>query len=78
MLSWSEARRHPQSISRKSYLAVGEVEQPAPAPRYSRTPAAVRAAPPERGQGGRQALSEWGFSEEQVRSLQSRGLGTGE
>ena len=78
VLSWSEARRHPQSISRKSYLAVGEVEQPAPAPRYSRTPAAVRAAPPERGQGGRQALSEWGFSEEQVRSLQSRGLGTGE
>jgi len=78
VLSWSEARRHEHNRSRNAYLSVGGVEQPAPAPRYSRTPAAVRAAPPERGQGGRQALSEWGFSEEQVRSLQSRGLGTGE
>ncbi|MGQ0545027.1 MAG: CaiB/BaiF CoA transferase family protein, partial [Betaproteobacteria bacterium] len=41
VLSWSEARRHEQSSSRKSYIAVGGVEQPAPAPRFSRTPGAV-------------------------------------
>src|SRR5205814_2084403 len=33
VLSWSEARRHPQSVSRNSYLTVAGVEQPAPAPR---------------------------------------------
>src|SRR5438094_4017639 len=48
VLSWSEARRHPQSISRNSYLTVAGVEQPAPAPRFSRTPAKLRGAPPER------------------------------
>ena len=37
------------------------VEQPAPAPRFSRTPGAVRRAPPERGEGGRRALADWGF-----------------
>src|SRR5438094_1273748 len=48
VLSWTEARRHPQSISRNSYLTVAGVEQPAPAPRFSRTPAKLRGAPPER------------------------------
>src|SRR5438094_925317 len=48
VLSWSETRRHPQSVSRNSYLTVAGVEQPAPAPRFSRTPAKLRGAPPER------------------------------
>jgi alpha-methylacyl-CoA racemase len=75
VLSWSEARRHPQSISRNSYVTVAGVEQPAPAPRFSRTPAKLRGAPPERGEGGAQALADWGFDSDEVKKLRSLGLG---
>jgi alpha-methylacyl-CoA racemase len=76
VLSWSEARAHPHARSRNSYLKVQNVEQPAPAPRFSRTPAEVRSGPPERGQGGAAALSQWGFTAEEIARLQSRGLET--
>jgi crotonobetainyl-CoA:carnitine CoA-transferase CaiB-like acyl-CoA transferase len=38
----------------------------------------VRRAPPERGEGGAQALQEWGFSKTELDALRSRGLGTRE
>jgi alpha-methylacyl-CoA racemase len=75
VLSFSESRAHPHALSRRATVTVSQVEQPAPAPRFSRTPAKVGAAPPERGQGGAAALSQWGFSEEDIVRLQSRGLG---
>jgi len=75
VLSWSEARQHPQALSRNSFIGVADVAQPAPAPRFSRTPGAVRGAPPERGAGGAQALAEWGFDDAAVKRLRSRGLG---
>jgi alpha-methylacyl-CoA racemase len=76
VLSWSEARRDAHNTSRRSFVEVSGVEQPAPAPRFSRTPGAVRRAPPERGEGGRQALADWGFSAEEVRNLSRLGLGS--
>jgi alpha-methylacyl-CoA racemase len=78
VLSWSEARDHAQSVSRKSYVSVGNVPQPAPAPRFSRTPGAVRREPPERGEGGLQALKDWGFGSNEIDSLKQRGLDTRE
>jgi alpha-methylacyl-CoA racemase len=78
VLSFSEARRDPHNVFRKSHLDVGGVVQPSPAPRYSRTPATVRRAPPERGEGGAQALAEWGFNKSEIEGLISRGLGTKE
>jgi alpha-methylacyl-CoA racemase len=60
VLGWSEARGHPHNSSRKTFIDVAGVEQPAPAPRFSRTPGSVRRAPPERGAGGRQALAARG------------------
>src|SRR2546430_418169 len=36
VLSWSEARQHPHSAARAAYQTVANVEQPAPAPRFSR------------------------------------------
>jgi alpha-methylacyl-CoA racemase len=76
VLSWSEAPRHPHNRARSAFTSVKRVEQPAPAPRFSRTPAEVLRPPPERGEGGAQALKEWGFSEEQVKALKTKGLGT--
>jgi len=69
VLSWSEARRDPHNVFRNSFLEVSGVKQPAPAPRFSRTPGAVRRAPPERGEGGREALAAWGFSAAEIQKL---------
>jgi alpha-methylacyl-CoA racemase len=76
VLSWSEAPRHPHNRARSAFTSVKRVEQPAPAPRFSRTPAEVLRPPPERGEGGAQALKDWGFSDEQVKGLKAKGLGT--
>jgi alpha-methylacyl-CoA racemase len=78
VLSWSEARSNAHNVARKSFLSIAKVEQPAPAPRFSRTPGNVRRAPPERGEGGAQALQEWGFSKTELNALRSRGLATKE
>lgn len=75
VLTFSEARAHPHSTARAAYTKVGNVEQPAPAPRFGRTPGAVRSAPPERGALGRDALVEWGFSPAEIDELAARGLG---
>jgi alpha-methylacyl-CoA racemase len=78
VLSFSEARSHPHSVARKSFSRLAGVEQPAPAPRFSRTPGDLRRAPPERGQGGREALADWGFGKEDLERLRSLGLQTRE
>jgi alpha-methylacyl-CoA racemase len=75
VLSWSEARRDPHNVARKSFLSVNDVEQPAPAPRFSRTPGEVRRAPPERGEGGAAALTDWGFAPGEIAALKAKGLG---
>jgi alpha-methylacyl-CoA racemase len=75
VLSFSEARRHAHNAARRSFVTVGRVEQPAPAPRFSRTAAAVRRAPPERGEGGREALQDWALSDSEIDKLKALGLG---
>jgi alpha-methylacyl-CoA racemase len=76
VLSFSEAREHLHNKSRNAFVEVASVKQPAPAPRFSRTPGGVRRAPPERGEGGAAALREWGFDAVAVERLRSLGLGT--
>jgi alpha-methylacyl-CoA racemase len=75
VLSFSEARTHPHNLARRSHVAVGGVDQPAPAPRFSRTAAAVARPPPERGALGREALADWGFSRAAIHRLAALGVG---
>jgi alpha-methylacyl-CoA racemase len=75
VLTFAEAARHPHALARDAHVEVGGVTQPAPAPRFSRTPGAVRGAPPERGAGGRDALADWGFSAAEMDVLAAQGLG---
>ena len=75
VLGWSEAPRHPHSRARSAYITVNRIEQPAPAPRFSRTPGDVLRPPPERGEGGAEALEDWGFTVDEVERLKSRGFG---
>ena len=74
VLSWSEARAHRHATARSAYLNVANVEQPAPAPRFSRTGTATPAPAPERGQGGVGALRDWGFSGTEMERLRALGL----
>jgi alpha-methylacyl-CoA racemase len=73
VLGWSEARVDPHNAHRKTFIKVGEVEQPAPAPRFTRTPGAVRRPPPERGAGGAAALEAWGFDAAAIAELRRLG-----
>ena len=75
VLGWSEAPRHPHSRARSAYITVNRIEQPAPAPRFSRTPGDVLRPPPERGEGGAEALEDWGFTVDEVERLKSHGFG---
>ncbi len=74
VLSWTQARHEAHNVSRQAFIRVGEVEQPAPAPRFARTPGAVRRPPPERGAGGGGALADWGFDAGAIAELRRLGL----
>ncbi|OGA20479.1 MAG: carnitine dehydratase [Betaproteobacteria bacterium RIFCSPLOWO2_02_FULL_67_19] len=75
VLTFSEARAHAHNSSRNTFVDSGRVAQPAPAPRFSRTPGAIRREPPERGARGGEALADWGFAPEEIERLASLGVG---
>ena len=75
VLTFREAAAHPHAIARHAHITTGGVTQPAPAPRFSRTPGTVRSGPPERGASGREALKDWGFASEDIERLAALGLG---
>ena len=47
--------------------------QPAPAPRFSRTPATIARGAPKRGQGGAAALTDWGFDPGTIAAFRAAG-----
>jgi alpha-methylacyl-CoA racemase len=63
VLSLDEARRDAHLVARETYVAPGGLTQPAPAPRFSRTPGALSHPPPGPGQHTREALADWGISD---------------
>jgi alpha-methylacyl-CoA racemase len=75
VLTFSEARAHPHAQARSAFTKVGTIEQPAPVPRFDRTPGGTRRPPPERGELGREALQDWGFAAAQIEQLTALGVG---
>jgi len=73
VLSLAEAPQHPHNRARSAFIDVDGVTQPAPAPRYSRTPGAIARGAPRRGEGGAQALAGWGFGKTEIDGFRSRG-----
>lgn len=59
VLSMGEAPGHPQMLERDAFVEIEGVVQPAPAPRFSRTPSSVRSVPPEPGIHTQEVLDEW-------------------
>ena len=58
VLTLSEAPEHPHLKARETFVTVGDVMQPAPAPRFSRTPSRIRPMPRE-DVSLEDALSTW-------------------
>lgn len=60
VLSLAEAPAHPHNAERGAFVQVDGVTQPAPLPRFSRTPAQIRHGAKPAGADGAAALDEWG------------------
>ena len=73
VLTMSEAAKHPHNIARQTFIEVDGVTQPAPAPRFSRTAAALPSAPAHAGQHSRSVLTDWGFDADRVSALIASG-----
>jgi alpha-methylacyl-CoA racemase len=73
VLTMSEARSHPHVRDRATIVDYDGVLQPAPAPRLSRTPAAIRRPPASPGENSTEILADWGFSPAEIVSLREAG-----
>jgi alpha-methylacyl-CoA racemase len=74
VLAAEEAASHPHNAARGTYQRVDGLLQPAPAPRFSRTPGRIRSGPCRPGVGGREALVNWGVTVERVDALVAAGV----
>jgi alpha-methylacyl-CoA racemase len=72
VLSLDEAPRHPHAQARRGFIEVDGVVQPAPAPRFSRTPAATPRPNPAPGADTDTVLAEAGFSPEAIAHLRAQ------
>lgn len=59
VLSMSEAPLHPHNLARGTFVDIGGVSQPAPAPRFSQTPASIQAPPHGPETDAERILDEW-------------------
>ena len=73
VLSLAEAPAHPHNRARGTFMQRDGVIQPAPAPRFSRTPGHVNRSAPRCGEGGAAALADWGFEPRQIAEFRANG-----
>lgn len=73
VLGLHEAPSHPHNVARGTFVELGGVVQPAPAPRFSRTPAAIRTPPSAPGADTVSGLTAWGVSAGEIAALQRDG-----
>ncbi len=75
VLGFAETPEHAQHRARGSFVEVGGVVQPGPAPRFSATPSGIPKNAPARGEHGAAALRDWGFDDDAMARMQQQGLG---
>ena len=73
VLDWDEAIHHPHNQARDTFIEIDGVTQPAPAPRFSRTPPAPPAAVAAVGEHTDAILRDWGIDEATITRLRSSG-----
>jgi alpha-methylacyl-CoA racemase len=73
VLSPWEAHLHPHNVARATYVEMDGVIQPAPAPRFTRTPSSISKPPSPPGADTVTGLLEWGIDEGTIAKLQESG-----
>ena len=73
VLSLDEAPQHPHNVARGTFAEIHGVVQPSPAPRFSRTPGALRRPPVAAGQDTDEVLTEIGFDPAELARLRAAG-----
>ncbi|MBW2241528.1 MAG: CoA transferase [Deltaproteobacteria bacterium] len=73
VLNIGEAYEHPHNKHRGTFVESGGFMQPAPAPRFSRTPGSIDRPSPHAGQDTDEGLVSWGLTSEDVKKLRELG-----
>lgn len=72
VLDLDEAPRHPHNLARRTFVDHAGITQPAPAPRFSRTPPAIGCpAPQAAGEHSAEVLAAWGFAPAEIAALRA-------
>ncbi len=74
VLDMNEAVLYPHNQARGNYVEIDGVTQTAPAPRFSRTPAAIARGPSAAGADADEILSRAGLSAEEIESYKQSGV----
>lgn len=69
VLTLSEASQHPHNVEREVFVEHGGLLQPAPAPRFDRTPTTLDRTPPTPGQHSGEVLRDLGYTDDEIRAL---------
>jgi len=74
VLSPWEAAEHPHNAARGTFVEIGGVVQPAPAPRFDRTPPSAPEPPHEKGADTADVLAELGYDTRTLDDLRTAGV----
>lgn len=69
VLKLREAPGHPHNLARNAFVEVDEITQPAPAPRFSRTPGRIQGGAVAAGAHQESALRDWGVNAQLIESI---------
>jgi alpha-methylacyl-CoA racemase len=73
IVNFMDAPKHPANVARNTYIELDGMTQPAPAPRFSRTPSEVRHGGHDPGQDTDDVLRAMGFGEQELATLRDGG-----
>jgi alpha-methylacyl-CoA racemase len=73
VLTLTEAPKHPHNVERATFVEHAGIVQPAPAPRFSRTPATLDRTPPAPGDDTDELLAELGYGAAEIDGLRTAG-----
>ena len=74
VLNLDELMDHPHNKARGVYVAPDGNIQPAPAPRFSRTPGKIQSPPARPGENNDEVLTAWGFSKTEITKLREESI----
>lgn len=74
VLSLREARDHPHNRARGAFVRSGDLDRPAPAPRFSQAPSTIGAAPTDRDLKPETVLARFGVAGSEIAALVKSGV----